>query len=127
MKKNNNPNFGQKSYLSIGEVARKLEVSVEVIRKWEKDFPRQIRPLRTKGDVRLYSRKDVESIEMIKRLLHTEGMTIAGAQKKLNNNQSQEEKQQEVITRLRNLRQELQDIVDQIDAAMAQEDTTNVY
>lgn len=117
---NNNANIAQKSYLSIGEVSRKLGVSVEVIRKWEREFPRQIRPLRTKGDVRLYSRKDIESIEMIQRLLHTEGMTVAGAQKKLKTRQGQEEMQQEVISKLRNLRKELQDIVDQIDATIAQ-------
>lgn len=120
MKGKNIQDLSQKSYLSIGEVARKLELSVEVIRKWEREFPKQIRPLRTKGDVRLYSRKDVESIEMVKRLLHTEGMTIAGAQKKLSTQQSREEVQQEVITRLHQLRNQLQDIVDQLDAAMAQ-------
>lgn len=113
-------NNNQKNYLSIGEVARKLQISVEVLRKWEREFPKQIKPLRTKGDVRLYSRKDVENIEMIKRLLHTEGMTVAGAQKKLQTRQGQEEIQQEVISRLKGLRQQLQDIVDQIDVAMAQ-------
>jgi len=120
MKNKNIQDIAQKNYLSIGEVAGKLGISVEVIRKWEREFPRQIRPLRTKGDVRLYSRKDVENIEMIKRLLHHEGMTVAGAQKKLSTNQGQEESQQEVITRLKHIRQQLQDIVDQIDAAMAQ-------
>ncbi|MDO4496262.1 MAG: MerR family transcriptional regulator [Bacteroidales bacterium] len=118
MKTKNVHDIAQKSYLTIGEVARQLGVSVEVIRKWEREFPRQIRPLRTKGDVRLYNKKDVENIEMIQRLLHNEGMTVAGAQKKLTHNQSREEAQQEVISRLRSIRKQLQDIVEQIDIAM---------
>lgn len=106
-----------KTYYSIGEVAEMYQISVEVLRKWERDFPKIIRPLRTKGDTRLYDRKQVEKVGMVKRLLHTEGMTVAGAQKKLGEKQTQEETHQEVLTHLYNIRKQLQDIVDQIDAA----------
>lgn len=120
MKSKDIQDISQKSYFSIGEVAKILEISVEVIRKWEREFPKQVKPLRTKGDVRLYSRKDVEQIKMIMRLLHNEGMTIAGAQKKLNNNVDDETSRQEVLTHLYHLKNQLQEIVDQIDATMAQ-------
>lgn len=107
-----------KSYYSIGEVAEMYQISVEVLRKWERDFPKIIRPLRTKGETRLYDHKQVEKVGMVKRLLHTEGMTVAGAQKKLGARQSQEETHQEVLTHLYNIRKQLQDIVDQIDATL---------
>lgn len=103
-----------KQYYSIGEVAEVMGVSVEVLRKWERDFPRTIRPMRTKGDTRLYSRRDIEKIEMIYRLRHTEGKTIRGVKNTLSQKQPEEEIKQEVITRLCNLRNQLQGIVDQL-------------
>lgn len=93
-------------------------LSVEVLRKWERDFPKRIKPMRTKGDTRLYRRKDVEQIQMIYRMRHTEGRTIEGVRKQLQNNPTQEEVKQEVINSLRNIRQQLQQIVDELDGVL---------
>lgn len=103
-----------KQYYTIGEVAQMLGVSIEVLRKWERDFPKAVKPMRTKGDTRLYSRRDIEKIEMIYRLRHNEGKTIAGVRNTLSQRQPEEEVKQEVITRLGNLRQQLQGIVDEL-------------
>lgn len=48
----------EKKYLSIGEVAEKFGVSIEVLRKWEKDFPKVLKPMRTKGESRLYDKNN---------------------------------------------------------------------
>ncbi|MBQ0056579.1 MAG: MerR family transcriptional regulator [Bacteroidales bacterium] len=103
-----------KQYYTIGEVAEMIGVSIELLRKWERDFPRAIKPMRTKGDTRLYSRRDIEKIEMIYRLRHNEGKTIAGVRSTLSQKQTEEEIKQEVISRLSSLRQELQGIVEQL-------------
>lgn len=103
-----------KQYYTIGEVAEIMGVSVEVLRKWERDFPRAVKPIRTKGDTRLYTRRDVEKIQMIYRLRHTEGKTIKGVQNTLRHKQTEEEIKQEVITHLYSVRKQLQGIVDQL-------------
>jgi len=107
-----------KNYFTIGEVAAMFGLSVEVLRKWERDFPKRIKPMRTKGDTRLYRRKDVEQIQMIYRMRHTEGRTIEGVRKQLQNNPTQEEVKQEVINSLRSIRQQLQQIVDELDGVL---------
>ena len=104
-----------KRYLSIGEMAQKVGVSIEVLRKWERDFPRVIRPMRTKGETRLYDHKQQEQVAMVYRLLHVEGMTIAGAQQRLRCGQSREEQTQEVLERLRGVRAQLMDVVHELE------------
>lgn len=103
-----------KKYLTIGEMAQKVGVSIEVLRKWERDFPKVIRPMRTQGDTRLYDRKQQEQVAMVYRLLREEGMTIAGAQQRLRCGQSREEQTQEVLERLRNVRSQLADIAEEL-------------
>lgn len=106
----------QKKYLSIGEVAQKFGLSVEVLRKWEKDFPRVLHPMRTKGDSRLYDQKQVEKVAIIHRLLRIEGLSIEGARRRLSQQgQNAEETRQSVISRLISIRQQLMDIVNELD------------
>ncbi len=54
-----------------------------MLRYWETEFP-QIKPDKGKSKQRLYSKKDLDAILLIKQLLYKEGYTIAGARKKLN-------------------------------------------
>jgi len=115
-----------KQFFTIGEVSEMFGLSVEVLRKWERDFPKKIRPIRTKGDTRLYRQKDIEQIQMIYRMRHTEGKTIAGVRRSLENNPGQEETKQEVISHLTSLRQQLQSIVDELDAMLQQRTSTSI-
>ena len=71
-----------KSYFRIGEVGKLLGVEPYVIRFWESEF-KTVRPIRSKKDQRLYRRKDVEELLLIKTLLYDDMFTIAGAKKKL--------------------------------------------
>lgn len=105
----------EKKYLSIGEVAAKFNVSIELLRKWERDFPRVLRPMRTKGESRLYDQKQQNNVAMIYHLLREEGLSIEGAKKKLSKKQSDEEIRQEVITRLTSIRTQLMGIVEEIE------------
>ena len=108
-----------KKYFTIGEVSEMFGLSVEVLRKWEKDFPGKIKPMRTKGDTRLYRQKDIEQIQLIYRMRHTEGRTINGVRSVLNNNPGQEEIKQEVITHLHSIRNQLQSVVNELDLLIA--------
>ncbi|MBU1156594.1 MAG: MerR family transcriptional regulator [Proteobacteria bacterium] len=71
-----------KPYLRIGEVARLLGTQTHVLRYWEDSFP-QLKPVRAASGQRLFRKPDMETLLLIKRLLHDEGYTIAGARKRL--------------------------------------------
>lgn len=70
-----------KMYFRIGDVSRIVGVEPYVLRYWESEFD-EIKPIRSNKQ-RLYRKKDVELILKIKQLLHHEGFTVAGAQKKI--------------------------------------------
>lgn len=69
-----------KLYFKIGEVSKLADVAPHVLRYWESEFS-GIKPKRAGSKQRLYRRKDVELILVIKNLLHQQGYTIAGAKK----------------------------------------------
>jgi len=71
-----------KLYFKIGEVAELVGVETHVLRYWEKEIP-FIRPSKTPSNQRRYRRKDVEVFREIKRLLHNERYTLAGARRRL--------------------------------------------
>ncbi len=71
-----------KLYFKIGEVSEITGVKPYVLRYWETEF-NIIEPLKAKSKHRLYRKKDIESILMIKKLLYEDKLTIAGARKKL--------------------------------------------
>lgn len=75
-----------KLYFRIGEVAKIVGVKPYVLRYWETEFT-ILRPGKTPSHHRLYRRRDVETLLEIKKLLYEEGFTIAGAKKKLKDNE----------------------------------------
>ncbi|MFH1625940.1 MAG: MerR family transcriptional regulator [Pseudomonadota bacterium] len=79
-----------KLYFKIGEVSEITGVETHVLRYWESEF-NIIRPSRTRSKQRLYRRKDLELILEIKKLLHEERFTIAGAKKRLRESSSHKE------------------------------------
>jgi DNA-binding transcriptional MerR regulator len=66
--------------LRIGEAAKLVGVEAYVLRFWETQFP-FIRPKQSRSRHRYYTQADIEKLKIVKRLLHTEGYTIAGARK----------------------------------------------
>jgi len=71
-----------KLYFKIGEVAKLANLKTHVLRYWETEFP-TIRPEKSKTNQRVYKRKDVETIFLIKKLLYEDKYTIEGARIKL--------------------------------------------
>lgn len=79
-----------KLYFRIGEVAKILGVKPYVLRYWETEFS-VLKPGKTPSRHRLYRKRDVETLLDIKRLLYEEGFTIAGAKKRIKENEKLEE------------------------------------
>ena len=77
-----NPKIPGKLFFKIGEVAELANVEQHVLRYWEDEFE-TLQPNKNRSGQRLYEKKDVELILEIKRLLHIDKYTIAGAKKKL--------------------------------------------
>src|SRR5712692_5685418 len=70
----------QERPLKIGEAARAIGVEAYVLRFWETQFP-ILRPRHSRSRHRFYEPEDLKTLKLIKRLLHNEGFTIAGAKK----------------------------------------------
>jgi DNA-binding transcriptional MerR regulator len=71
-----------KTYFRIGEVARITKVKPYVLRFWETEFKMMVPP-KSRSKQRMYRKKDIETILMIKQLLYKERFTIEGARKRL--------------------------------------------
>ena len=78
-----------KVYFRIGEVSDLVGVDQHVLRYWETEF-KVIKPRRAQSNQRLYRKKDVENLQLIKILLHSQGYTISGARKLLNDRKQRE-------------------------------------
>lgn len=72
----------ERKYFKIGEVAELLGVETHVLRYWETQFS-QIKPHKARSGHRLYRRREVETLLVIKDLLHIQRFTIAGARQAL--------------------------------------------
>ena len=71
-----------KLYFRIGEASSVIGVEPHVLRYWETEF-RSIRPKKSARGQRVYSRRDVETLQKVKELLYAHRFTIAGAKRKL--------------------------------------------
>lgn len=69
-------------YYTIGQVSRMLNLPASLLRFWEKEFT-SIKPRKTEGGTRKYSKADVELIKTIKQLVKIEGYTLEGAKEKI--------------------------------------------
>jgi DNA-binding transcriptional MerR regulator len=71
-----------KLFYKIGEVSRITRIEPYVLRYWETEFP-TLKPRKNRSGQRVYIRKDLEQIILIKELLYEEKYTIEGVRKRL--------------------------------------------
>ncbi len=76
------PSIPDKLYFKIGEVSDLVGVKPYVLRYWESEF-KDVTPVKSRTNQRLYKKKDVEILLRIRQLLYRERFTISGAKKKL--------------------------------------------
>ena len=104
-----------KLYYSIREVAEMFDLNESTLRYWETEFP-YLKPKTTgPNKVRQYSEKDIEQIRLIHNLVKVRGFKIAAARKMINANRDGSDRKAEVITRLVDIRTELQQMKRQLD------------
>ena len=71
-----------RALFKASEVCDLVKVQPYVLRSWEAEFP-ELGVAKTAGGPRVYRRSDVEQVLRIKHLLLVEGLTLAGARRKL--------------------------------------------
>ena len=71
-----------RALFKAGEVCDLVKVQPYVLRSWETEFP-ELGVAKAAGGPRFYRRIDVEQVVRIKHLLLVEGLTLAGARRKL--------------------------------------------
>ena len=76
----NEPRLGSKVFYKIGEVSQLTKLPAYVLRFWESQFP-FLKPKKSRGNQRLYIRRDVETVLEIKRMLYEEGHTLEGVKR----------------------------------------------
>jgi DNA-binding transcriptional MerR regulator len=72
------------------EVCEIAKVQPYVLRSWEAEFP-DLGVAKTEGGPRVYRRADVERVLRLKHLLYVEGLTLAGARRKLSEERPDED------------------------------------
>ncbi|MCX7918567.1 MAG: MerR family transcriptional regulator [bacterium] len=100
----------EKLYYTIREVSKLLGIKEYVLRYWETEFP-TLRPLKSSSGQRKYKQKDIEKLQRIKHLLYEEQYTIAGAKRKLAEEELPPEKKQELVELLNYTKKELNAIL----------------
>jgi DNA-binding transcriptional MerR regulator len=94
-----------KLYYSIGEVAAMFSLNESTLRFWEKEFD-ILRP-QIKGGVRSYKKADIAVVRLIHYLVKEQGLTLAGARQKLKNKKDQTIRQEEIVNKLKQIKEEL--------------------
>ena len=69
-------------FYSIGDVCALTDLKPHVLRYWESQF-KLLSPAKNRSGNRVYARREVDVILLVKQLLYTEKYTIDGARQKL--------------------------------------------
>jgi len=108
-------------FFSIGEVCELTGLKAHVLRYWESQF-RFLSPAKNRSGNRVYQRKEIELILLVKHLLYTEKYTIDGARQKLNEHRKAGELRRVsrdalAVETLESIEQDLRDLIRQLESA----------
>ena len=93
----------EKLFYKIGEVADMFNVNVSLIRFWEKEFD-ILKPKKNKKGNRLFTKKDVDNMNIIFHLVKERGFTLEGAKQKLKENKNDTINNIEIVNHLKDIR-----------------------
>ena len=101
-----NKNKDLKMFYSISEVASMFKVTETLLRYWEKEFS-NIKPQKAGRGIRQYTKADIEQVRLVYHLVKERGMTLQGAKQRLKVNKEKTAQTAEVVSRLKEIREEL--------------------
>jgi DNA-binding transcriptional MerR regulator len=110
-------------FFSIGDVCGLTDLKPHVLRYWESQF-RFLNPAKNRSGNRVYQRREVELIMLVKHLLYTEKYTIDGARQRIEEQRKAGSLRAEAraaldVQMIRDLERQLQSIVKVLDGTEA--------
>jgi DNA-binding transcriptional MerR regulator len=117
-------------FFSIGDVCALTDLKPHVLRYWESQF-RFLNPAKNRSGNRVYQRREVELIMLVKHLLYTEKYTIDGARQRIEEQRRAGSLRSEAraaldVQMIRDLERQLQTIVKILDGTVAPDDESRV-
>ena len=111
-------------FFSIGDVCALTDLKPHVLRYWESQF-RFLNPAKNRSGNRVYQRREVELIMLVKHLLYTEKYTIDGARQRIEEQRKAGSLRAEAraaldVQMIRDLERQLQSIVRVLDGTETQ-------
>jgi len=103
----------EKLFYPIGDVAQIYGVNVSLIRFWEKEFD-ILKPKKNKKGNRMFTKADLENLEVIFHLVKERGFTLEGAKKKLKENKKDTIDNVSIIKKLKEIRTFLVDLREEL-------------
>ncbi|MCR4994571.1 MAG: MerR family transcriptional regulator [Bacteroidales bacterium] len=110
-----NLNKDLKQYYTISEVSAMFNVPNSLLRFWEKQFP-TISPKKGGNNIRYYTKDDIEELRLIYDLVKVRNMKIAAARELIRRNREGAKNNSDLLSRLTNVRSQLMDIKQMLDA-----------
>ena len=104
----------EKLYYSIGEVADMFQMNTSKIRFWEKEFD-ILQPKKNAKGERRYTKEDITTLRLIYYLVEEKGHTLEGARQKIKNNPQGENKNAEIVHKLKKIKEYLLALKREID------------
>ncbi len=98
-----------KLYYSIGEVADMFDVSRSLLRYWEHEFAYLTPRKNRKGD-RLFTKENIQQIQIIYNLVKERGFTLEGAKQELKKEKISLSEQIDLLSRMKFIQQKLIDL-----------------
>lgn len=105
-----------KMAFKIGEAATFANVKSYVLRYWETEFE-ILKPKKSKNNQRMYSKKDLENVLLIKKLLYKDRYSIEGARhvlKRLRKDGKQVQKLKDIAGQMKDIHTRMEDLLDKI-------------
>ena len=103
----------EKLFYPIGEVAKMYKVNVSLIRFWEKEFD-ILKPKKNKKGNRMFTKQDMENLDIIFHLVKERGFTLEGAKKKLKENKKDTIDTITIVKKLKEIREFLTDLREEL-------------
>ncbi|MDQ3017965.1 MAG: MerR family transcriptional regulator [Bacteroidota bacterium] len=102
-----------KLYYTIGEVAGMFDVSRSLLRYWENEFS-FLTPRKNKKGDRLFTKENIQQIQIIYNLVKVRGFTLEGAKQELKKEKTSLTEQINIVDRLKSILSRLKDLDDKL-------------
>lgn len=102
-----------KLYYTIGEVAEMFDVSRSLLRYWENEFS-FLAPRKNKKGDRLFTKENIQQIQIIYNLVKIRGFTLEGAKQELKKEKSSITEHINLVDRIKTIHSRLKTLDDKL-------------